>query len=53
VQFGGIAATAQAKTKNIAGGQIQRVAVQHCWFIFFIFLIHFLIETAVQPCKKK
>jgi len=41
VQFCGTAATAQSTNKNIAGGQIQPVAVQDCWFIFFIFLIHF------------
>jgi len=47
VRFGGTAATAQGTTKNIAGGQIQPVAVQHCWFTFFIFLIHFLTKTAL------
>jgi hypothetical protein len=53
VKFGGIAVTAQGKTKIISGGQVQPVAVQHCWFVFFIFLIYFLTKTAVQPCKKK
>jgi hypothetical protein len=42
VQFGGIAATTQDKTKNTAGRNLLPVAVQNCWFIFFIFLIHFL-----------
>jgi hypothetical protein len=44
VELGGIAAMAQGTPKNIADGQTQPVAVQHCWFIFFIFLIHFLTK---------
>jgi hypothetical protein len=41
VQFGGIAATAEGKTKIISGGQIQPVAVQHCWVVFVIYHISF------------
>jgi len=42
VHFGSIAAIAQGTTKNIAGGQIQAVAVQHWNVYIFIFLINFL-----------
>jgi hypothetical protein len=49
VQFGGTSTTAQGTTKNIAGGQTQPVALQHCWFIFFVFLIHFLTNTDLKP----
>jgi hypothetical protein len=51
VQFGGIAEIAQGTTKNIAGGQIQPVALQHFRFIyiFLIFVINFWTKTALQP----
>jgi hypothetical protein len=49
VQFGGIAATAQSTTKNIAVGRCTALLV----YIFYISYSFFLTKIAVQPCRKK
>jgi len=53
VHFGSIAAIAQGTTKNIAGGQIQAVAVQHWNVYIFIFLINFLKKKQLYNLERK
>jgi hypothetical protein len=48
LQFGGTAAIAQCTAGNVAGGQIEPVAVQHWLFILFKLRVIFLTKTAVK-----